>query len=111
MIIGLAGSGALAGRRSYLFGMLRGMTASTVVVVLLCLAAGAALGWFAANAQQASRIARLEATLEAAREGEGRLEQSMRALNYEATAQSQEAVARAVAPLHETLLRYEQRVA
>ena len=87
------------------------MTASTVVVVLLCLAAGAALGWFAAHAQQASRVARLEATLEAAREGEGRLEQSMRALNYEATAQSQEAVARAVAPLHETLLRYEKRVA
>ena len=31
-------------------------------------------------------------------------------LSYEATAQSQEAVARAVAPLHETLRRYEQRV-
>ena len=86
------------------------MTASTVAVVLLCLAAGVALGWFAAHAQQASRIARLEATLQAAQDGEGRLEQSMRALNYEATAQSQEAVARAVAPLHETLLRYEKRV-
>lgn len=35
----------------------------------------------------------------------------MRALSYEATAQSQEAVARAVAPLHETLRRYELRVA
>ena len=45
------------------------------------------------------------------RDGEGRLEQSMRALSYEATAQSQEAVARAVAPLHETLRRYELRVA
>jgi len=38
------------------------------------------------------------------------LEQSLRTLSYEATAQSQEAVARAVAPLHETLHRYEQRV-
>ena len=35
----------------------------------------------------------------------------MRALSYEATVQSQEAVARAVAPLHETLRRYEIRVA
>jgi DNA recombination protein RmuC len=35
----------------------------------------------------------------------------MRALTFEATAQSQEAVARAVAPLHDTLRRYEQRVA
>jgi len=35
----------------------------------------------------------------------------MRALSFEATVQSQEAVARAVAPLHETLRRYELRVA
>jgi DNA recombination protein RmuC len=35
----------------------------------------------------------------------------MKALSYEATAQSQEAVARAVAPLHEALRRYEERVA
>jgi DNA recombination protein RmuC len=35
----------------------------------------------------------------------------MRALSYESTAQSQEAVSRAVGPLHETLRRYEQRVA
>ncbi|HEX5741050.1 MAG TPA: DNA recombination protein RmuC, partial [Pilimelia sp.] len=42
---------------------------------------------------------------------EARLEQSLRTLSYEATHQSQEAVARAVAPLHETLRRYEQHVA
>src|SRR5918911_1614328 len=35
----------------------------------------------------------------------------MRALSYESAAQSQEAVALAVAPLHDTLRRYEQRVA
>ncbi|XTZ17648.1 DNA recombination protein RmuC [Micromonospora echinospora] len=86
------------------------MDFSTLAVVVVCLGAGGAVGWFAARARAAAEIARLDATLHAAREGEGRLEQSMRALNYEATAQSQEAVARAVAPLHETLRRYESRV-
>ncbi|MGC5052636.1 DNA recombination protein RmuC [Micromonospora sp. DT48] len=87
------------------------MELSTLAVVVVCLGTGGAVGWFAARARSASEIARLDATLRATREGEGRLEQSMRALSYEATAQSQEAVARAVAPLHETLRRYEQRVA
>ena len=87
------------------------MTFSTLAVVVLCLAVGAALGWLAARLRAAADIARLEATLQAGRDGEARLEQSMRALSYEATAQSQEAVARAVAPLHDTLRRYEQRVA
>jgi DNA recombination protein RmuC len=84
---------------------------STVVVVVVCLAVGGAAGWLAARGRSATEIARLDATLRATREGEGRLEQSLRALSYEASAQSQEAVARAVAPLHETLRRYEQRVA
>ncbi|NBE81404.1 DNA recombination protein RmuC [Micromonospora rubida] len=87
------------------------MSFSTLAVVVFCLTAGCALGWFAARSRAAADIARLEATLAATREGEGRLEQSMRALSYEATAQSQEAVARAVAPLHDTLRRYESRVA
>ncbi|BFU42366.1 DNA recombination protein RmuC [Krasilnikovia sp. MM14-A1004] len=86
------------------------MTVSTVAVVIVCLAVGAALGWLAARLRAAADIARLEATVQAGREGEQRLEQSMRALSYEATAQSQEAVARAVAPLHEALRRYEQRI-
>jgi DNA recombination protein RmuC len=87
------------------------VTVSTLVVVLVCLAAGAALGWLTARLRAAADIARLEATVQARADGEERLEQSLRSLSYEATAQSQEAVARAVAPLHETLRRYEERVA
>ncbi|WP_433307843.1 DNA recombination protein RmuC [Actinoplanes sp. CA-030573] len=87
------------------------MTVSTLAVVLLCLAAGAALGWLAARMRAAADIARLEATVQAHRDGEERLEQSMRALSYESAAQSQEAVAIAVAPLQDTLRRYELRVA
>src|ERR1700754_1353410 len=87
------------------------MDLSTVAVVVLCLAVGAVAGWVAAVSRSAARVARLEATIDSTREGEGRLEQSMRALSFEATVQSQEAVARAVAPLHETLRRYELRVA
>jgi DNA recombination protein RmuC len=91
--------------------MLRDVDLSTSAVVVVCLLLGASGGWFAARSRSALEIARLDATLVATRDGEGRLEQSMRALSYEATVQSQEAVARAVAPLHETLRRYEIRVA
>jgi DNA recombination protein RmuC len=87
------------------------VTFATVLVLLICLAVGGALGWLAARSRDAAQIARLEATVQAARDGESRLERSMQALSYEATVQSQEAVARAVAPLHDTLRRYEQRVA
>jgi DNA recombination protein RmuC len=87
------------------------VTVTTLAVVIVCLAVGAALGWLAARLRAAADIARLEATVQVRRDGEERLERSLRALSYEATAQSQEAVARAVAPLHDTLRRYEQRVA
>ena len=87
------------------------MTVSTLAVVLLCLAAGVALGWLAARSRAAADVARLEATVQAHRDGEERLEQSLRALSYESAAQSQESVALAVAPLHDTLRRYELRVA
>ena len=86
------------------------MTFSTLAVVITCLAVGAGLGWLTARLRAAADIARLEATVQARKDGEARLESSMKALAYEATAQSQEAVARAVAPLHEALRRYEQRV-
>jgi DNA recombination protein RmuC len=96
---------------SYPFGMLLIVDLSTMAAVVVCLALGAVGGWLAAQSRAAARVARLEATLDATQAGEGRLEQSMRALSFEATVQSQEAVARAVGPLHETLRRYELRVA
>lgn len=90
--------------------MLRRVDLSTAAVVLTCLLAGAGLGWLAAQTRAATQLAELRATVRANREGEARLEQSLRALSYEATAESHEAVSRAVAPLHETLRRYEARV-
>jgi DNA recombination protein RmuC len=81
-----------------------------VLLLFVGIAIGVALGWFAARSRASSEIARLDATLQATREGEARLEQSLRTLTYEATEQSQAAVAEAVAPLHEVLARYEQRV-
>jgi DNA recombination protein RmuC len=72
---------------------------------------GLALGWLAARGKSAAEVARLDATLAAARDGEARLTGSLRALTYEARAQTQDAVADAVAPLHDALLRYERRVA
>jgi DNA recombination protein RmuC len=92
-------------------GNLPDVTVSTLAVVLLCLAVGTALGWLAARTRAATDIARLEATVQAHRDGEQRLEQSLRALSYESAAQSQEAVALAVAPLQDVLRRYERRVA
>lgn len=91
--------------------MLPSVNLATFAVVVVCLGTGAALGWLAGRARSAAEIARLDATLRATREGEGRLEQSLRALSLEASVQSQEAVARAVAPLQEMLRRYEDRVA
>ncbi len=80
---------------------------TTLAIVVVCLLAGGGLGWFAARARVAPELARLTATLDATQAGEARLEQAMRALSFEATAQSQEAVARVIAPLHETLRQLE----
>jgi DNA recombination protein RmuC len=81
-----------------------------LLLVLVGLVVGAALGWLAARSRSATDIARLDATLQATRDGEARLEQSLRALSYEASAQTQDAVAHAVGPLQDALLRYERRV-
>jgi DNA recombination protein RmuC len=87
------------------------LPAVTALIVIACLLAGAALGWFAARAQSAPHIARLSATLEATRAGEARLEASMRALSYEAARDQHALLAGVVQPLHDSLHRYERRVA
>lgn len=81
-----------------------------VVFVLLGLVVGAALGWFAARARSAAQIARLDATLQASRQGEDRLAQSLRALSHEAAREQQAGLAQLLDPLRETLARYERRV-
>jgi len=82
-----------------------------LVLLLVGLLAGAALGWLVARSRSAVDIARLDATLQATREGEARLERSLRTLSYEAADHNQAAVAHAVAPLQQALHRYEERVA
>jgi DNA recombination protein RmuC len=82
-----------------------------LLLVMVGLAAGAALGWFVARSRAAVDVAKLEATLQATRDGEARLEASLRALTLDARSQTQDAVSDAVGPLHEVLLRYERRVA
>ena len=90
-----------------------GWTVSTLAVVIVCLAAGARAGLAAPPGPRAATdIARLEATAAGHPGGRG----PAGAVHAGAVAtrrprQSQEAVARAVAPLHDTLRRYEQRVA
>src|SRR5437762_1809017 len=81
-----------------------------IFLVLAALAVGVALGWLAARSRSVTQIARLDATLQATRDGESRLEASLRALTLEARGQTQDAVADAVTPLHEALLRYERRI-
>lgn len=83
---------------------------ATLAVVVVCLVAGAAIGYLVAQARTGAQVAALRATLRATRDSQAQAERSLRALSYEATAQSHEAVARAVAPLHDTLRRYEARV-
>jgi DNA recombination protein RmuC len=89
--------------------MVVGMT--TVLLVLICLAVGAALGWFAAQSRTGTETARLAATLDATRAGEARLEQSLRLLSHEAGKEQRTAVGQLIAPLQQSLQRYEERIA
>ena len=86
---------------------------NTVDLALLFtgLVLGVVIGWFVARSRAAVDLAKLSATLQATRDGEARLEASLRGLTLEARGQTQDAVADAVAPLSEALLRYERRVA
>ncbi len=80
------------------------------VVALICLAAGGLVGWYAARARLATEVAGLRATLDAARVGEQRLEQSLRALSHESIAQNNSAFAQLVAPIRESLAKVEAQV-
>ena len=82
----------------------------SVLLVVLGVLLGGGLGWFAARARSAAEIARLDATLKAAREGEERLAGSLRALAQDAARDQQYALNQLIAPLQDSLERYERRV-
>jgi DNA recombination protein RmuC len=88
-----------------------------VLLVMIGLAVGVALGWLAARARSAAEmarsaaeVARLDATLRATREGEARLEQAMHALTHEAVRDQQASLNQLLTPLREAIYRYERRV-
>jgi DNA recombination protein RmuC len=81
-----------------------------LLLVIVGLLVGGALGWLAARARSAAEVARLDATLRATRDGEVRLEQSLRALSHEAARDQQDSLSRLLTPLQETIHRYERRV-
>ncbi|HKS99672.1 MAG TPA: DNA recombination protein RmuC [Rugosimonospora sp.] len=87
--------------------MLPGMA---VLLLLVGLALGAALGWLAARTRTAGQLATLDATLRATREGEARLTQSLRALSHDATRDQQASLAQLLRPLQDSIDRYERRV-
>lgn len=82
--------------------------AVTLVVALICLAAGAAIGWLVARSRSAADTARLEERLAAARDGEQRLEQSLRTLTADAAREQSERLSQLVGPLSESLARYQR---
>ncbi|MCH7232002.1 DNA recombination protein RmuC [Glycomyces sp. L485] len=81
-----------------------------VLLAVVCLAAGAFGGWFAGRSRQAVELASASARLEAASDNEQRLEATLKAVAYEATDHSRHAVGEVLAPIAETLARYENRL-
>jgi DNA recombination protein RmuC len=92
---------------SYPSTMIGAVAAFLLIVGVLV---GAALGWLAARARSAAEVARLDATLRATREGEQRLERSLRALSHEAARDQQSSLGQLLGPLREAIHRYERRV-
>ncbi len=84
---------------------------TTVLLVLICLAVGAALGWFAAQSRTGAETARLAATLEATQAGEQHLQRSLLALSQEAGKEHNTALGQLISPLQQSLSRYETRIA
>jgi DNA recombination protein RmuC len=81
-----------------------------LLLVLVGLAAGGALGWLVARARFAADVARLDATLQATREGEARLERSLLTLTHQAGRDQQAGIQQLLAPLQQAIQRYERRV-
>lgn len=81
-----------------------------VLLALVCLAAGGVGGWYAGRSRQSAELAAATARLEAAAENEHRLEATLKAVAYEATDHSREAVGQVLAPIADTLARYESRL-
>jgi DNA recombination protein RmuC len=80
-----------------------------VLLLMIGLAVGAALGWLAARARTAGQLAGLDATLRATREGEARLEQSLRTLSHDAARDQQAGLTQMLRPLQDAIDRYERR--
>lgn len=84
---------------------------SYVLIAVLCLAAGAAIGWYAARSRTAAEVATLTARLESMSQGETRLEQSLRALSHDVQKEAKGELAELVQPLWESLDRYQRHIA
>jgi DNA recombination protein RmuC len=80
-----------------------------VLLLVIGLALGGALGWLAARARTAGQLAGLDATLRATREGEARLERSLRVLSHDATRDQHASLAQMLRPLQDAIDRYERR--
>lgn len=83
---------------------------SYVLIAIVCLLAGGAIGWYAARARTATETATLAAKLAAREEGETRFEQSLRALSHDVHAEAKAGLNELVRPLWESLDRYEAHI-
>ncbi|WP_344654666.1 DNA recombination protein RmuC [Cryptosporangium japonicum] len=81
-----------------------------IVVALICLAAGAAAGWFAALARHAADTAGLRATVEASKANEDRLEHALRSMTTEAIERNNTAFSQLVGPIRESIANVEHTV-
>ena len=80
------------------------------ITVIVCLLAGALIGWLIAHSRTSSEVAEAKAALETHRAGEQRLEQALRSLSSEAIERNNMAFAQLVAPLRENLAKVESQV-
>ena len=81
-----------------------------LVMLLVGVVIGVALGLLFARSRASTEIARLDATLRATRDGEERLGQALRALSQDAARDQQVQMGHMIAPLQDSLNRYERRV-